>query len=323
MDKLKKSRILVTPTSFGINDITIKPYLEDKVGEVIYNTSGKPFTSQELIPLLADIDGIIAGLDDINATALKHANRLKVISRYGVGLNNVDLEYAKKKGISVTYTPGANSSSVADLTVIFILLLCRPVCSASVKTRQGEWPRTSGLGLEGKTVGLYGFGAIGKEVSKRLAGFGCRVLAYDLMPDKNLAKSLGVRLVNEDDLLSQSDFFSLHVPVTPSNLNLVNTEFIHRMKKGAYLINTARGELVDDDALCTAIQSGYLAGAALDTFKKEPINQDNPLLKLPQVIITPHMAAHTDSAINAMGWMSMNDCLAVLKGEEPKFPVIK
>ncbi|MCJ7518998.1 MAG: phosphoglycerate dehydrogenase [Anaerolineaceae bacterium] len=323
MDELKQYRVLVTPTSFGKNDPTMKPFLEEKVGEVIYNTSGKPLTSQELRPLLADIDGIIAGLDEFDTEALRHANHLKVISRYGVGLNNVDLEFAEHNSIMVTYTPGANSTSVADLTVLFILLLCRPVCLASEKTRQGEWPRISGLGLEGKIVGLYGFGAIGKEVCKRLAGFGCRLLAYDVIPDEKTAKELCVTLVNKDDLLSQSDFLSLHVPVVSSNHNMVNAEFIQRMKQNAFLINTARGELVDEDALGAAIQSGHLAGAALDTFKEEPLKQDNALLKLPQVIITPHMAAHTDSAINAMGWMSVNDCLAVLKGEAPKFPVIR
>lgn len=320
---LKQCKVLVTTTSFGINDPEMKSYLEQEVGEVIYNPTGKPLKADALGQLLVGIDGLIAGLDEINRTALEKADRLKVISRYGVGIENVDLEFAASKGIVVTNTPGANSSSVAEMAIALILLLCRPICMAAGKAKQGEWPRTSGLGLVGKIVGIYGFGAIGKEVAKRLAGFGCRLLTTDIKPDRDFAEKTGVEIVDLDQLLKESDFLSLHIPSTKENHNLVSDQFLMKMKTGSYLINTARGALVDDDALARAIQNGHLAGAALDTFKQEPVNLDNPLLKCPQVIITPHMAAHTDSAMNAMGWTALKDCLAVLRGETPKFTVTK
>lgn len=322
MKALADCHVLVTPTSYGRHDERLRVELESCVGRVTYNTTGKPLSSAQLAALLPGVDGYIAGLDVIDAAALAAADSLRVVARYGVGVDNVDLEAAAARGIVVTNTPGANAASVAELTVAFLLLLARPVMPAAAATRAGEWPRTSGLSLAGKTVGLVGLGAIGREVARRLAGFNCRVLAYDVVPDTAFAREHGVTIVTLEQLLAQSDFVSLHAPLLPSTRNMVDAAFLAAMKPGARLINTARGELVDEAALLDALQSGHLAGAALDAFAQEPPGGDNPLLALPQVVATPHMGAHTDGSTTAMGALALADCLAVLEGRPPRYRVI-
>src|SRR5512139_734802 len=213
MKDLKDCRVLVTPTSYAKNDPRLKSDLESLVGEVIYNPTGKPLASAELVNLLPGVDGFIAGLDGIDRAALGAADRLKVIARYGVGVDNVDLEAAREKGIVVTITPGANSVSVAELTVGLMLSLARHIPEAAKAAGKGEWPRLSGLTLEGKTVGLLGLGAIGKQVARRLSGFDCRVLAYDPVTDAEFAARHAVSLLTLEEVLSQADFVSLHMPL--------------------------------------------------------------------------------------------------------------
>jgi D-3-phosphoglycerate dehydrogenase len=271
--------------------------------------------------MLPGMDGMIAGLDELDAPALETANDLKVIARYGVGYNNVDLEAAKKQGIVVTNTPGANAVSVAELTIGLILSMLRPIIPAVLETKDGNWPRFKGYSLEGKTVGLLGCGAIGKETAKRLLGFGSRLLVYDLYPDEDFADSHNVTFTDLDQVLAESDVISLHLPGTDATKGVVDAGFLGRMKKGAWLVNTARGDLIDETALINALKSGHLAGAALDVYSQEPPDKDNLLLKMDQVITTPHMGAHSDSATNNMGRMALEECLAVLRGEKPKYQV--
>jgi D-3-phosphoglycerate dehydrogenase len=319
---LKDCTLLVTPTSFGKSDPRQKAELEEQVGKVIYNPTGKPLTSTEVARLLPGVDGYIAGLDAIDRAALAAADRLKVIARYGVGVDSVDLQAAQEKGIVVTNTPGANSVSVAELAMALMLALLRQIPEAVSATRQGKWPRLSGASLEGKTVGILGLGAIGKLLARRLAGFDCRLLAYDPGPDQEFARANGVTLLPVDEILPQADLISLHMPLLPETNRLVNQDFLAKMKKGAYLINTARGEIIDESALLAALQSGHLRGAGLDAFRVEPPDLNNPLLSLPQVIATPHLGAQTDGAVNNMGRLSLQDCLAVLRGEPPRHRVV-
>jgi D-3-phosphoglycerate dehydrogenase len=319
---LKQCRLLVTPTSFGKNDPRLKADLERLVGEVIYNPTGKPLSPAEVARLLPGVDGYIAGLDGIDRDALASADRLKVIARYGVGVDSVDLEAAREKNIIVTNTPGANSVSVAELTLALMLALARQIPEAVAAARQGRFHRLSGISLEGKTVGIVGLGAIGKQLARRLSGFDCRLLAYDPNPDTAYARLYQVEIVGMDLLLGQSDFVSLHLPLMRETRGMVDASFLARMKTGAYLINTARGELVDEAALLAALQSGQLKGAGLDALAQEPPDPEHPLLALPQVIATPHVGAQTDGATNTMGWMALQDCLAVLQGEEPAHRVV-
>jgi D-3-phosphoglycerate dehydrogenase len=318
---LKDCRLLVTPTSYGKNDARLKTELESQVGEVIYNPTGKPLTSTEVAKLLPGVDGYIAGLDGIDANALQSANCLKVIARYGVGVDNVDLAAAREKGIIVTNTPGANSVSVAELALGLMLALARQIPEAVEAVRQGKFPRYSGVSLEGKIIGILGLGAIGKQLAQRLTGFDCKILAFDPFADAVFAKDNQIELASMDAVIEQADFVSLHLPLLPETRGIVNGSFLSKMKKGSFLINTSRGEVVDEDALLRSLQSGHLKGAGLDAFAIEPPDPKNPLLALSQVIATPHLGAQTDGATSNMGWFAMRDCLAVLKNENPTFRV--
>jgi phosphoglycerate dehydrogenase-like enzyme len=319
---LKQFRLLVTPTSYGKNDPRLKSNLEEQVGEVVYNPTGKPLSSAEVRRLLPGIDGYIAGLDTIDRAALQAADRLKVIARYGVGVDGVDLQAAREMNIVVTNTPGANSVSVAELTLGLILAMARQIPQGVAATRQGQFPRLTGLALEGKTVGILGLGSIGKQLARRLSNFDCRILAFDPYPDGEFAARHKVELVSQTRVLAEADFLSLQLPLLPETRGLVNQEFLAMMKPGSFLVNTARGELIDEDALLQALKSGHLRGAALDVFAQEPPDPGHPLLALPQVIATPHLGSQTDGATNMMGWMAFNDCLAVLRGEAPQHKVV-
>ena len=318
---LKQCRVLVTPTSYGKFNPGLKTALEDAVGEVLYNPTGRPLSSQQVAELLPGMDAYIAGLDQIDSSALKSADALKVIVRYGVGFENVDLAAAREKGIIVSNTPGANSASVAELALAMILMLARHIPKGMHALRQGEWPRLPGASLQGKTVGILGLGAIGKELVSRLAGFDCQIIAHDPFADINFAAQYHIDLVDRDTLIANSDFLSLHCPVLPETRGLVNGTFINEMKQGAYLINTSRGEILDEAALVKGLESGHIAGAGLDAFEKEPPDKENPLLSMPQVVCTPHLGAQTDGSTNNMGSMALEECFRVLKGEPPKYRV--
>ncbi len=322
MPDLKACRVLVTPTSYAQSDPRLRSFLEAQVGDVVYNRVASPLSSAELVALVPGCDGFIAGVDAIDRAVIEAADHLKVIARYGAGVDNVDLEAARRKGIVVTNTPGANSVSVAELTVGLILALARSIPSISAATKTGAWPRVAGFTLQGKVIGLLGLGAIGRGVARRLVGFECIVAAHDPVMDPVEMAGLGVRSLPMGELARQSDFLSLHVPLLPDTRGMINKAFLESMKPGAFLINTARGELVDEAALADALRSGRLRGAALDVFQSQPPGAGNPLLGLPQVIATPHMGAHTDGAMDAMGWGALNDCLAVLRGEEPAHRVV-
>ncbi len=321
MHDLKSMRVLVTPTSFAKHAPRLRQVLEETVGTVVYSPVPRPLTSAELRDLLPGCHGYIAGLDVINRAALEGADELRVIARYGVGVERVDLTAAQEKGICVTNTPSANSTAVAELAIGLMLALARQIPAAVSATRAGEWLRMSGLSLEGKTVGLIGFGNIGQAVARRVRPFGCTVLAYDPYPNNAAADAIGVRLTTRNEVIAAADIISLHLPVVPETRGMVNADFLAQSKPGCFLINTARGDLIDEAALLAALQSGQVAGAALDCFTVEPPGAEHPLLQLPQVIATPHAGAHTDGATNAMGWGALDNCLAVLRGEPAPNPV--
>jgi D-3-phosphoglycerate dehydrogenase / 2-oxoglutarate reductase len=315
---IDECRVLCAPNTFGKRDPSLRSTLEAAVLEVIYNPYGRPLKAAEVGTLLQDVDGYIAGVDEVDASALEAADRLRIIARYGVGIDRLDVAAATAKGIVVTNTPGANSAAVAELTIAFILSLARHIIRASDAVRRGEWPVLDGIGIRGKTVGLIGFGSVGREVARRLKGFECRLLAFDPYVETKIADKYGARLVPLETLACEADFVSLHAPATEATVGMVNEEFFSLMKKGAFLINTARGDLVDEPALITALESGHLQGAALDCFSREPPDRDSHLFELPSVIFTPHTAAHTDDAVNQMGWTALGCCLAALRGETPE-----
>ncbi|MBA7573473.1 Hydroxypyruvate reductase [subsurface metagenome] len=322
LKQLKKCKVLVTPTSFSKYNKRLAKNFEDMVGRVIYNTSGKPLKEAELLPIIKDFDGYIAGLDEITSAVIEKAENLKVIARYGIGVDRVDLNAALARDIYVTTTPGANSVSVAELTIGFIICAARNIVFSNNETLKGKWPRLKGISLSGKNIGIIGLGNVGKEVALRLKPFKVKIFAYDIDFDRVFAEKNDITYLKLNGLLKNSDFVSLHIPVLSSTIKIVNKEFLSRMKKGSILINTSRGDLVDEKSLYESLKSGHLRAAAIDSFCSEPDYLKCPLRSLPQLIVTPHIGAATDNASDEMTRISIEECIAVLSGNKPRFAVV-
>jgi D-3-phosphoglycerate dehydrogenase len=252
---------------------------------------------------LANADGlVIRSATKANAALIEKAGRLRVIGRAGVGVDNVDVEAATRRGILVMNTPGGNAVSVAEHTFALMLGLARAVPQANASTQAGRWEKSafSGTELRGKTLGLVGLGRVGTEVARRARGLEMKVLAYDPYVTAAAAREVEVELVTLDELLQKSDVVSLHTSLSPSTEKIIDAAAIAKMKKGARLINCARGELIDEGALYEALKSGQIAGAGLDTFAVEP-PKDSPLIGLPNLIATPHIAGSTAEAQEEVG----------------------
>jgi D-3-phosphoglycerate dehydrogenase len=319
---IDRMKILVTPTSFGPSaQLAPKDKLLAFADEIIYNPHSRPLTEDELIPLLEGCDGYLAGLDFITEKVINSTSCLKVISRYGIGCDRVDIEAAKKKGIPVTNTPGANSDAVADLTLGLMLSVARAIPMLDHSTKQGEWKRRTGIELGSKTLGLLGFGMIGKAVARRAIGFGMKILAYDPYMDEQYAQENGILSCSFEQVISDSDFISLHLPLLESTANIIGKENIAKMRPGAIIINTARGGLIDEAALYEALLSGHLGGAALDAYEKEPPDASLPLYQLENVVTTPHTGAHTAEAALNMATMAVDNLISVLETGECEYIV--
>jgi len=317
----RDATVLITPRSFGRHDEALISDAHAAFGQAVLRPGLDP-AAPHRAELLARADGWIAGVEPIDAATLDLAPRLRVIARYGVGVENVDLEAARTRGITVTNTPGANSVAVAELTIGLILALARSIVPAATAVRAGGWEQVRGIGVAGRTLGLIGLGAIGREVARRAAGLDMRVIAYDPALDDDAVRAAGATPATLDDVVAGADVLSLHVPVTPTTRRMVDADLIARMRPGALLVNTARGELVDEAALADALRDGRLAGAALDTLAVEPPPADHPLIGLTNVLVTPHIGALTDAATTAMGRGALDDCVAVLDGRPPRHPVV-
>jgi D-3-phosphoglycerate dehydrogenase / 2-oxoglutarate reductase len=252
---------------------------------------------------LPDADALIVrSAVNVNSEVLRHAGKLRVIGRAGVGVDNIDLEAATKAGIAVMNTPGANAVAVAEHTLALMLALARFIPRADATTRAGKWEKKSlqGTELRGKTLGIIGLGRIGIEVAKRAKAFEMKIMAHDPFVSAGVARELEIQLADLDQIYATADYLSLHVGLTPQTTGMINEQTIKRMKKGLRLVNCARGELVDEAALAAALQSKHLGGAALDVFTEEP-PKSSPLLGLENVIMTPHIAGSTNEAQDAVG----------------------
>ncbi len=307
--------IVVTPRSFGQHDESLRRELQAAVGEVRYRPG--PLTADELAPIVADADGLLAGLDEITDAVFKGAPRLRVVARYGVGVDRIELDAAARRGVTVTITPNANANAVAELTIALVLALARPIAAGRDRVRAGEWPALPGFELRGRTIGLLGLGHIGTLVAAKARALGLRVLAHDPF----VTESGAAELVDLDKLAAESDFLSLHAPLTDATRGIVGRSLLERVKPGAAIVNTARGELVDEAALLWALDEGRLRAAALDVLTEEPPPGGHPLLERDDVLVTPHMGPHTAEATSAMGRIALEELLAVLSGRPPRFQV--
>jgi len=269
-------------------------------------------SAAELAELVPGYDGLILGLDDCNADVIARADRLRVISRYGSGVDKVDVNAATARGIVVTNTPGVNRIAVAELTIGLMFCLARRIPQMVNNMRAGVWTRAQGWELYGKTLGLIGLGAIGREVAARAHALGMHVIANDPYSAGILDRNAD--LVDLETLLREAHIISLHCATTPETTNLINAERLALVRDGAYLVNTARGELVDEGALYDALVSGKLAGAASDVFHNEP-PEGSPLLALDNFLPTLHIAGTTQESVQRMAMLAAQNVVDVLRGD--------
>jgi phosphoglycerate dehydrogenase-like enzyme len=260
--------------------------------ELIIPPKYGPHPPETLLPLLPGADAVLASMDKFNAEVLasKQASQLKVVSRWGVGYDAIDVPAATAQGIVVAYTPGLLNETVADCAFALLLTLARRLHIGHMNMMRGEWKAAWGNDVFGKTLGIIGCGRIGQAMARRASGFNMRLLGYDVAPNDE-AKKLGINFVSLEELLSQSDFVSLHAALTQQNRGMLGDAQLAQMKPTAYLINTARGALVDETALVRALEEKRIGGAALDAFIVEPLPADHPLRKAPNVLLTPHLAS--------------------------------
>jgi phosphoglycerate dehydrogenase-like enzyme len=273
--------------------------------------------------LLPGCVAAVAMPDDYSARVIEaSAPPLKLIARSGVGYDSIDVQAAKGRGVWVTTTIGSNHDAVADYTLGLILDLARRITEINNKAKEGWWGRLAGMELRGKTLGIVGTGRIGREVAARATPFGMRLVAYDLYPNTDWAAGAGIEYLPLPELLEQADVVTLHAPSTAETRHLLNRETLGRLKRGAYVVNTARGELIDEEALLAALHSGQVGGAALDVFASEPPTPaERPLIEHPQVIATAHCAGAAVEAQRRAAQIALEEVLRVVAGERPRFPV--
>jgi D-3-phosphoglycerate dehydrogenase len=313
---MSKFRVYITSRSFGrIVQDSLK--ILESVAEIERSPYDRTMTEKELIRNLKDVDAVILGVDTCSRKVIESLKRVKVIGRHGVGIDNVDLDAATEKGIIVTYTPHANADSVADHTWALILALARKIIQADLSTKAGRLEGTKFIGMElsGKNIGIIGLGAIGQRVARRAKGFNMNILYYDKFRNEALEREIGVKYADLEQLLAESDIVTIHAVLTSETKKMIGVKQLQIMKKTAFLINTARNEIIDEKALIKALKEKWIAGAALDVFERKSLKQ---LSKVNNVILTPHIAAYTIEALRRMDIMVAEDIVKVLTGGKPK-----
>lgn len=304
-------KILISSASFGKIDQGSMKIMENAGFTPILNPYGRKFEFDEFVELIKDVVGLIAGTEAITAELLANAPMLKVISRYGVGMDNIDLKAAKRYGIIVCNTPEAPSQAVAELALTLMLNLYKRVGEADKNIRSGGWLQLNGRLLSGKTLGIIGLGRIGKKLVKLVHPFEMKIYAYDPYPDYDFISSNDVKLMSLNDVLAQSDIISLHVPLVDKTYHIIGESELSLMKKDAIIINTSRGGLIDEEALVKALKNGHIGGAGIDTFEEEPYKGD--LTTFDNVVLTCHMGSATVETRRQMEIETVNNLISNLK----------
>lgn len=296
---MKDLKIVATSPSFSGNK-----YLQDEIyrffPNAILNLEGKRFSQDELLEFMQDCDGAIVGLEAIDDILISKCKNLKIISKYGVGLNNIDLESASKRGVKIGWSGGVNRLSVAEMTLGYMLMLCRNLFITSNQLKNGTWNKSGGFELSGKKVGIIGVGFIGKEVIRLLKPFNCEIYVNDIIRQNDYYLSNGLKEASKDEIFRNCDIVSIHTPYDESTKNMVNIEIFKIMKKSSFIINSARGGIVNEDDLKFALINDLISGAAIDAYIDEPPT-DTQLLSLPNLICTPHIGGNSKEAVVAMG----------------------
>ena len=301
-------KVLVTPRSFGKDNPELFDRLADAGLDVVRNDTGAVLDEEGIRKRLAPCHGVILGVDPMNAGVIACAPNLRAIAKYGVGLDNVDLDACKARGIAVSRTAGANSEAVADFAFALMLAVARRITVIDRRCRSRDWGKTGALDLYGRTLGIIGLGAVGKAVARRARGFAMRILAFDVALDEAFAAEHGIIGADVDAICREADVISLHAALTPESRHIVNASRIAAMKPSAILVNTARGGLVDETALLAALSGGRIFGAGLDVFEEEP-PADSSWYGLDNVVMGSHCSSSTRGATAAMGHMAVDNLL--------------
>jgi D-3-phosphoglycerate dehydrogenase / 2-oxoglutarate reductase len=281
-------------------------------------------SASDILDVARGADGVFVTYAKLPGELLRQLERCKVIGRFGLGVDNIDVKAAAALSIVVTYVPDYCLQEVSDHAMALLLAVARKIPFSNALVQVGRWEMPAVVPmrrLEGRTLGLVGFGNIPRRVAPKAMAFGLKVVAYDPYAPADAARAAGVQLVSFEQLLAISDYVSLHAPLTPQTRGIFNADAFSKMKKGAYLINTARGPLIDEPALVAALDSGHLGGAALDVVATEPLRTDSPLLGRANVILTPHTAFYSVEALEELQTKCANDVARVLSGEKPVYPV--
>ena len=284
----------------------------------------KSASAEDILAVARDADAVLVTYAKLPGELLKELKRCKVIGRFGLGVDNIDIPAAAQLGITVTYVPDYCLREVSDHAMALLLALARKVPFSNRLVQSGRWevpPVVPLRRLEGQVLGLVGFGNIPRVLAPKAAAFGLKVITYDPYVSADVVEALGVENASFEELLDRSDFVSVHAPLLPATRGLINAAAFARMKKGAFLVNTARGPLVDEAALVDALDSGHLAGAALDVLAVEPLAKDSPLVGRDNVILTPHTAFYSIEALEELQTKCASDVARVLLGEAPVYPV--
>jgi len=292
-------KIAVSAVSFSKNEVLRNEILAI-FPQTYFNVSGKILKSQDLVDFFADSKLALVGTEKIDENVLKSCPNLQFISKYGVGLDNIDLEACQKYGVQIGWTGGVNRLSVAEMVLGFMLASSRNLFSTSLQLKNGIWNKNGGFQLSKKTVGIIGVGCIGKELVRLLKPFDCTILVNDIVEQSNFYKENNLLESSKEEIFQKSDFISIHTPLSPLTKQLICEKSLSLMKKNAFLINTSRGEIVKQDDLHYFLKNNLIGGAALDVYEEEPC-QDLDFLTLPNLICTPHIGGNAQEAVLAMG----------------------
>lgn len=296
--------ITVISPSFSSNK-TLQQEIYKYFPKAKLNLDGKRFNKKDLIEYIKDADAIIVGLESIDKEVLEQCQNLKIVSKYGVGLNNIDLEACKKRDITIGWTGGVNKLSVAEMTLGYMLMLCRNLFITSNELKNGIWNKSGGFQLSEKRIGIIGVGYIGKELIRLLKPFNCEILVNDIINQEQYYNENNLKEVSKEEIFKTCDIITIHTPFDSTTDNLINKKVFETMKNSSFIINSARGGIINEDDLKYALLNNLIAGAAVDAYVEEPPT-DKELLSLPNLICTPHIGGNAREAVEAMGLSAIN-----------------
>lgn len=297
-------KVVVSAVAFSKNKELVQALLS-QFPDAVINYDGKRYVNDELVEYYKEADAIITGLEKIDDELLSKLPKLKLIAKYGVGLDNIDIEACKNRNVKIGWTGGVNKHSVAEMALGFMLMLSRNLFTTANQLKSGTWNKSGGFSLSSRTIGIIGIGHIGKELVQMLKPFNCRILVNDIIDLSDYAHTNNVELVTKEYLFQNSDIISVHTPLNASTKDMINKETILHMKQSVFLINTARGGIINETDLKWALASNKIGGAALDVFNVEP-PEDPELMNYPNLIATPHIAGNSYEAVIAMGMAAIN-----------------